>query len=267
MATYEEVFKDMRITVVTTFHQPGLEQYGQRFIDSFSEKVDPKIKLVVYAEKCIPVVPQGDNRITIYDADDPNMSMWMKWYYVTNDPFFDYSTPGATHLGNYEPVSVCALNGIICVGTRRSSGSLSNLNAGVREFHLIEDACYATNNDKRVKLPTHISDRNVPTTAYDEVSPGNALHDSNVNDVAMTVLPDAEIDKHSGLPIPTIVAALDAGVSVITSGENGKIYDNNLDLIYKLDTEGLLSFSRCPVTSLGQRASDTASLISSHRNP
>ena len=65
MATYEEVFKDMRITVVTTFHQPGLEQYGQRFIDSFSEKVDPKIKLVVYAEKCIPVVPQGDNRITI----------------------------------------------------------------------------------------------------------------------------------------------------------------------------------------------------------
>ena len=33
----EKVFKDMRITVVTTFHQPGLEQYGQRFIDSFSK--------------------------------------------------------------------------------------------------------------------------------------------------------------------------------------------------------------------------------------
>ena len=52
LATYEKVFKDMRITVVTTFHQPGLEQYGQRFIDSFSKNVDPRIRMVVYAEKC-----------------------------------------------------------------------------------------------------------------------------------------------------------------------------------------------------------------------
>jgi len=68
MATHEKVFGNMNITVVTTFHQPGLEQYGQRFINSFSEKVDPKIKLVVYAEKCIPVNPD-ESRITIHDAD------------------------------------------------------------------------------------------------------------------------------------------------------------------------------------------------------
>jgi len=68
LATYEKVPKDMNITVVTTFHQPGLEQYGQRFIDSFCEKVDPRIKLNVYAEKCIPVNPD-ENRVTIYDAD------------------------------------------------------------------------------------------------------------------------------------------------------------------------------------------------------
>ena len=31
------------ITVVTTFHKPGLEQYGQRFLDSFAQRVDKKI--------------------------------------------------------------------------------------------------------------------------------------------------------------------------------------------------------------------------------
>ena len=55
------------ITVVTTFHQPGLETYGQRFLDSFAEQVDKKIKLLVYAENCNPVNPDP-TQITILDA-------------------------------------------------------------------------------------------------------------------------------------------------------------------------------------------------------
>jgi len=55
------------ITVVTTFHQPGLETYGQRFLDSFAEQVDKRIKLLVYAENCNPVNPDP-NQITILDA-------------------------------------------------------------------------------------------------------------------------------------------------------------------------------------------------------
>jgi len=35
----------MKITAVTTFHQEGMLTYGQRLIDSWQEKVDPKIKL------------------------------------------------------------------------------------------------------------------------------------------------------------------------------------------------------------------------------
>ena len=30
----------LNVTCVTTFHEPGLKQYGQRFIDSFSKQVD-----------------------------------------------------------------------------------------------------------------------------------------------------------------------------------------------------------------------------------
>ncbi len=55
------------ITVVTTFHQPGLEQYGQRFLDSFAERVDKKIKLLVYAESCQPNNPDP-SQIEIFDA-------------------------------------------------------------------------------------------------------------------------------------------------------------------------------------------------------
>lgn len=55
------------ITVVTTFHQPGLETYGQRFLDSFAQRVDKRIKLLVYAENCNPVNPDQE-QIKIYDS-------------------------------------------------------------------------------------------------------------------------------------------------------------------------------------------------------
>jgi hypothetical protein len=55
------------ITVVTTFHKPGLDLYGQRFLDSFAENVDKRIKLLVYAEDCSPVVNDTD-QIIVLDA-------------------------------------------------------------------------------------------------------------------------------------------------------------------------------------------------------
>ena len=55
------------ITVVTTFHQAGLEKYGQRFLDSFAQRVDKRIKLWVYVENCAPVNLDVD-QITVIDA-------------------------------------------------------------------------------------------------------------------------------------------------------------------------------------------------------
>ena len=59
------------ITALTTFHKPGLELYGQRFIDSFARNVDKKIKLLVYAENCSPVNPDNE-QIKIVDAKQLN---------------------------------------------------------------------------------------------------------------------------------------------------------------------------------------------------
>lgn len=55
------------IIIVTTFHQPGLEKYGQRFLDSFAAEVDKRIKLWVYAENCTPINPDPA-QITILNA-------------------------------------------------------------------------------------------------------------------------------------------------------------------------------------------------------
>ena len=55
------------IQVLTTFHKPGLDLYGQNFITSFEQKVDKRIKLLVYAEDCEPVIT-APNQVTVYDA-------------------------------------------------------------------------------------------------------------------------------------------------------------------------------------------------------
>jgi hypothetical protein len=54
-----------KISVVSTFHQPVLNLYGQRFVDSFSKNIDPNIELLLYAEDCVPVT--NDPRIKIFD--------------------------------------------------------------------------------------------------------------------------------------------------------------------------------------------------------
>ena len=54
-----------KISVVSTFHAPVLDLYGQRFVDSFSKNIDPKIELILYAEDCVPST--DDSRITVLD--------------------------------------------------------------------------------------------------------------------------------------------------------------------------------------------------------
>jgi len=53
--------------VLTTFHKEGLDLYGQRFLNSFAERVDKRIKLLVYAEDCVVQNPDP-SQIIVYDA-------------------------------------------------------------------------------------------------------------------------------------------------------------------------------------------------------
>ena len=55
-----------KFVAVTTFHQKGLEQYGQNFIDTFIKNMP--IELMVYTENCKPYVHDNHkNKVHVYD--------------------------------------------------------------------------------------------------------------------------------------------------------------------------------------------------------
>lgn len=58
----------MNISVVTTFNEAGLKQYGQRMLDTFAKNWPKDIKLYVYAEKCVPRIADHD-QIILKDLD------------------------------------------------------------------------------------------------------------------------------------------------------------------------------------------------------
>lgn len=93
----------------------------------------------------------------------------------------------------YTVTSLAAIEGVLSVGT----------STGLATLNLADD-------DVTVAL-----DYTTSTTP--------AIVNSSVNDVAMTVLPDAPIDPATGLPVPTIAVATDGGVSVIK--DDGTVVD------------------------------------------
>jgi hypothetical protein len=59
--------KHRDILVVSTFNDNGMHKYGQRLINSFAKNVDKQIRLVIYAENCVPHNPDP-KQIEILDA-------------------------------------------------------------------------------------------------------------------------------------------------------------------------------------------------------
>lgn len=53
----------MKYTVITSFHQAGLELYGQRMIDTFEQNWPDTVDLIVYAENCRPTHTKSNVRI------------------------------------------------------------------------------------------------------------------------------------------------------------------------------------------------------------
>jgi hypothetical protein len=51
----------MKIAVVTTFHEKGLQEYAQRMIDSFCNNWPAEVKLHIYPEMCNPAIKNHDH--------------------------------------------------------------------------------------------------------------------------------------------------------------------------------------------------------------
>lgn len=136
-------------------------------------------------------------RVVIYDLSAGGCPMWMVFV----------GSPSNGHLRTTVVAAVAAINGQLCVG---SNGD------GLFQFNLVSDKTlwvYASGTPNTGYLALPISGRNVLQTRV-SAQPYNVVS-YNVNDVAITVLPDAPIDPATGLPTPTIAVATAGGVSVI----------------------------------------------------
>ena len=148
-------------------------------------------------------------RMTIYDGDDPDLPMWMVF---TGGANAQEMLPSFT---STKLVTVSALNGQICVGNN------------TYDLEIID---FLKDGGTRVSTGQYINNHNISTRnsalQSSSTSTGSGLVDRAINDVAMTVLPNAPIDDVTGLPVPTIAVATDGGISVIT--DSGSVYDLSL---------------------------------------
>jgi hypothetical protein len=183
----------------------------------------------------IVALPTAGNNVTIYDGDDPDLPMWMKFTLL-----------------NQDIVSIAAVNGQICLGNKWAANSGYGGNglvlfdfAADRSRHGLDNATVPSYDPERLGV---ISGSQSATAIWPKTSTNGArfydIVNTSVNDVAMTVLPNAPIDADSGLPVPTIAVATNGGVSIIkddgkvidiTNGQDGSAFNYIDNLFFRKD--------------------------------
>ena len=182
----------------------------------------------------VAVIVVQSTQIKIFDGDDPDLPMWMVW-------------SGSIGYWSNNIVSISAKNGWLFAGVNAAS---NNHSMGVISFpndiKTITD--YASS-------PNFLAEFPVSQRASQNIRHSNATHPllqsspvgsgRNVNDIAMTVLPNATIDTVTGLPLPTIAVATSGGTSVIrddgrsvgvmTSNSYGVAFTKNYELVHTVN--------------------------------
>jgi len=159
----------------------------------------------------VAVIVAEAGKVTIYDGDDPSMPMWM--VFPSRDAGFISTTNSIK--------AVTALNGKLLRAENRGS----SVGYGVGEADFIKDTMRLyTNSSQTSRIGLEpITGRATQVFYLVGTVSEDYIVSAYVNDVAMTVLPNAPIDPATGLPIPTIAVATDGGVSVIK--DDGTVVD------------------------------------------
>ena len=157
----------------------------------------------------VAILVHTGSTIKIYDGDDPDMPLWGHYSNLTQDSGF--------------AASVTARDGSI-FGSQRATSEVYSGN-GWYQLNFVADYFFSNLVGTYGSLKQGRHDSLLTTNNYtllgDRTTP---LYVSPlaVNDLAVTVLPNAPIDT-TGLPVPTIALATDGGVSVIK--DDGSVVD------------------------------------------
>lgn len=165
----------------------------------------------------VAVIVAETGKVTIYDGDDPALPMWMVFRVLTS-----YST-GIVTVGDSGAVTaVEALNGDLVVSTK-GTGNNQGTNGVFKITFPADMAIKYCQSQLSTFFDLDIANRNSGGNNYLAGVSLPRLVGNQHSDVTITVLPNAPIDPTTGLPISTIAAATNEGVSVIK--DNGTIVD------------------------------------------
>jgi hypothetical protein len=152
----------------------------------------------------VAVIVVTTGSLTIYDGDEPTLPMWM---------VFQFNGAVGSLIRVFANRTLNALNGIICMGVNSGAEGLRILRFVADQTNGVRNVNDSGANGQYATFDK-LSNRNVSSYFVSSTS-SPQLVNSLVNDVAMTVLPNASIDPATGLPTPTIAVATQGGVSVI----------------------------------------------------
>lgn len=154
----------------------------------------------------VAVIVATTANVFIYDGDDPDLPLWMR---------FNQSTSGLGAMVGYTSFTIgCVhmLNGILMVGL--DATNQGNV-AGLRLINFVSEGYHWKSSDSSRNSCQYwpIEDRNGGRAlGYNDE---NYIVQESVNHVTAKVLPNTPIDNTTGLPVPTIAIATQGGVSVI----------------------------------------------------
>lgn len=173
----------------------------------------------------VAVIVAETNKVTIYDGDDPDLSMWMVF---TGNALINMIYGLNT---NPSSISVDIVNAKLCVATK-SGNPVGQCGLFIIDF--INDSGYMINQSSAgpYKYNGNITQRNAALNTTAEQSYYSSIVNQECNDVAMTILPNAPVDDATGLPTPTIAVATDGGVSVIR--DDGNVISTDLSTTYRI---------------------------------
>ena len=163
----------------------------------------------------IAVIVGYDGGIAIYDGDDPNLSLWMRFRSIETSYAANYMIWGT--------YNVVMKNGWMYTGSPQGNGYenvITRVNFISEESGLIATQglyygakCIADRNT--ANFPGHSNNTQDDTAIK--------LSTNDVQDLSIEVLSGAPIDVKTGLPTPTIAFTHNNGISVIR--ESGYIFD------------------------------------------
>ena len=191
----------------------------------------------------VAIVAVGNNYIHIFDADDPDMPMWMK---------FPAPSGGARNVmyGTGNPRCVFMLNGILCTGSQATNfwpvvidfirddivglySSTGHIHYSGRQGNIsLRDAATS---DSGKWWPGTVNggsgtSGNNSGQSVNRWWFGDLIVSNHVTSVVMSVRPEAPIDKTTGMQIPTIYFGTRGGVSIVHSnvGDTGTAYHSGV---------------------------------------